>query len=187
MFFRKMFVLSSKELNGDAHAIPSGHDDRGAPAACGLRHSGGRAGGRCRPPSAAQLRSSHPVRRRDPAGQDPCRPQRGGRPVSDLAAPARSLAAYGDTRAQTVGALTGIAGTLKGLGLTLGDVVNMTVFLVGDPAKNGRMDFDGFMQGYRQFFGGPDQPRLPTRSTVQVGGLANPGWLMEIEVTAVRP
>jgi len=110
-----------------------------------------------------------------------------GAPVSDLAAPARSLAAYGDTRAQTVGALTGIAGTLKGLGLTLGDVVNMTVFLVGDPAKNGRMDFDGFMQGYRQFFGGPDQPRLPTRSTVQVGGLANPGWLVEIEVTAVRP
>ncbi len=39
-----------------------------------------------------------------------------GAPVSDPAAPARSLAAYGDTRAQTVGALTGIAGTLKGLG-----------------------------------------------------------------------
>jgi len=110
-----------------------------------------------------------------------------GAPVSDPAAPARTLAAYGDTRAQTVGALTGIAGTLKGLGLTLGDVVNMTVFLVGNPAMNGRMDFDGFMEGYRQFFGGPDQPRLPTRSTVQVVGLANPGWLVEIEVTAVRP
>jgi len=39
-----------------------------------------------------------------------------GAPVSDPAAPARSLAAYGDTWAQTVGALTGIAGTLKGLG-----------------------------------------------------------------------
>lgn len=110
-----------------------------------------------------------------------------GAPVSDPAAPARSLAAYGDTRTQTVGALTGITGTLKGLGLAPGDVVKMTVFLVGDPAKDGRMDFDGFMQGYRQFFGGPGQPRLPTRSVVQVAGLANPGWLVEIEVTAVRP
>jgi len=43
-----------------------------------------------------------------------------GAPVSDLAAPARSLAAYGDTRAQTVGALTGIAGTLKGAGTDAG-------------------------------------------------------------------
>lgn len=110
-----------------------------------------------------------------------------GAPVSDPAAPARSLAAYGDTRAQTVGTLTAIAATLKGLELTPGDVVKMTVFLVGDPAKNGQMDFNGFMQGYRQFFGGPDQPRLPTRSMVQVAGLANPGWLVEIEVTAVRP
>lgn len=110
-----------------------------------------------------------------------------GAPVSDPAAPPRSLAAYGDTRVQTAGALASIAGTLKGLGLTPGDVVKMTVFLVGDPAKGGRMDFDGFMQGYRQFFGGPDQPRLPTRSVVQAAGLANPGWLVEIEVMAVRP
>ena len=110
-----------------------------------------------------------------------------GAPVSDPAAPVRSLAAYGDTRTQTIGALTGIASTLKGLGLTPSDVVKMTVFLVGDPAKGSRMDFDGFMQGYRQFFGGPDQPRLPTRSVVQVAGLANPGWLVEIEVTAIRP
>ncbi len=110
-----------------------------------------------------------------------------GAPVSDPAAPARSLAAYGDTRVQTAGTLAGIADTLKGLGLTPGDVVKMTVFLAGDPAKGGRMDFDGFMQGYRQFFGGPGQPRLPTRSVVQVAGLANPGWLVEIEVPAVRP
>lgn len=110
-----------------------------------------------------------------------------GAPVSDASAPARSLAAYGDTRVQTVGTLTSIAATLKGLGLTPGDVVRMTVFLVGDPAKQGRLDFDGFMQGYRQFYGGPDQPRLPTRSVVQVAALANPGWLVEIEVTAVRP
>lgn len=108
-------------------------------------------------------------------------------PVSDAAAPAGSLQAYGDTRTQTVGTLTRIQGTLQNLRLTMGDVFKMTVFLVGDPARGGRMDFDGFMQGYRQFYGTSEQPNLPTRSVVQVAGLANAGWLVEIEVTAVRP
>jgi enamine deaminase RidA (YjgF/YER057c/UK114 family) len=31
------------------------------------------------------------------------------------------------------------------------------------------------------------QSNLPSRSVVQVAGLANPGLLVEIEVTAVRP
>jgi enamine deaminase RidA (YjgF/YER057c/UK114 family) len=49
------------------------------------------------------------------------------------------------------------------------------------------MDFAGFMQGYTQFFGTPAQPNLPVRSAMQVAALANPGFLVEIEVTAVRP
>ena len=44
-----------------------------------------------------------------------------------------------------------------------------------DPAKGGRMDFEGFMQGYTQFFGTPAQPHLPVRSAMQVAALANPG------------
>ena len=48
------------------------------------------------------------------------------------------------------------------------------------------MDFAGLMESYRQFFGTAEQPNLPARSTVKVAGLANPGWLVEIEVTAVR-
>ena len=58
----------------------------------------------------------------------------------------------------------------------------MTVYLVGDPAKGGRMDFDGFMAAYTQFFGTKEQPNLPARSTVQVAGLVAPGMLVEIEV-----
>jgi len=69
----------------------------------------------------------------------------------------------------------------------MGDVVKMQVFLVGDPSKGGKMDFGGFMEGYTQFFGTEAQPNLPTRSVFQVAGLANPGFLVEIEVTAVRP
>jgi enamine deaminase RidA (YjgF/YER057c/UK114 family) len=108
-------------------------------------------------------------------------------PLVDRSAPRDSPAAYGgDTRSQTIGTLRGIEATLTRLGLGMGDVVRMQVFLVGDPARGGRMDFDGFMQGYREFFGTPAQPNLPVRSVVQVAGLVNPGWLVEIEVSAIR-
>ena len=71
---------------------------------------------------------------------------------------------------------------LEKLGLSMGDVVKMTVFLVGDPALGGQMDFDGFMEAYRMFWGTPEQPRLPARSTVQVAGLVGPLMFVEVEV-----
>lgn len=108
-------------------------------------------------------------------------------PVANADEPADSIAAYGDTEAQTVAVLGRIKSQLEGLGLTMGDVVKMQVFLVGDPEQAGRMDFGGFMKGYSQFFGTEQQPNLPARSTMQVAALANPGFLVEIEVTAVRP
>ncbi len=108
-------------------------------------------------------------------------------PVADAEAPANTVAAYGNTQAQTVSVLKAIEAQLKGLGLSMGDVVKMQVFLVGDPALDGRMDFGGFMKGYSEFFGTAAQPNLPVRSTMQVAALANPGFLVEIEVTAVRP
>lgn len=108
-------------------------------------------------------------------------------PVADAEAPANTVAAYGNTQAQTVSVLKAIEAQLKGLGLSMGDVVKMQVFLVGDPALDGRMDFGGFMKGYSEFFGTAAQPNLPVRSTMQVAALANPDFLVEIEVTAVRP
>lgn len=107
-------------------------------------------------------------------------------PVVDDKAERGSLAAYGDTRTQTQGVLKAIERQLQAQGLGLGDVVKMQVFLVGDPAKAGRMDFDGFMAAYREFFGTAAQPNLPARSVMQVAGLVVPGWLVEIEVMAVR-
>ena len=100
--------------------------------------------------------------------------------------PRDSIAAYGDTQAQTVNVLRLLEQSLKGVGLGLGDVIKMQVYLVGDPAQGGRMDFAGFMKGYTQFFGTAAQPLLPTRSVFQVAGLANPGFLVEIEITALR-
>lgn len=107
--------------------------------------------------------------------------------VVDEKADKGSIAAYGNTRTQTESVLKSIEKTLDGLGLKMGDVVKMQVFLVGDPAMGGKMDFSGFMDGYTQFFGTKEQPNLPARSVMKVAGLVAPGWLVEIEVTAVRP
>jgi enamine deaminase RidA (YjgF/YER057c/UK114 family) len=107
--------------------------------------------------------------------------------VVDEKAEKGSLAAFGNTKIQTESVLKSIEKTLDGLGLKMGDVVKMQVFLVGDPSMGGKMDFAGFMDGYTKFFGTKEQPNLPARSVMQVAGLVAPGWLVEIEVTAVRP
>ncbi|CAD1794960.1 TdcF protein [Xanthomonas arboricola pv. juglandis] len=107
--------------------------------------------------------------------------------VVDASAPKDSIAAYGDTKAQTVSVLNQIKQQLAALGLGMGDVVKMQVFLVGDPAMGGKMDFNGFMEGYRQFFGTKEQPNLPARSAFQIAALGNPLYRVEIEVVAVRP
>ena len=100
--------------------------------------------------------------------------------------PKGSTAAPGDTAAQTMGALTALQATLARLCMTMGDVVKMNVFLVGDPAKGGKMDFAGLMESYTKFFGTKEQPNTPARSAVQVAGLAAPGALVEIEVIAAK-
>ena len=103
----------------------------------------------------------------------------------DPSAPAGSVQRYGDTAAQTRSVLRRIEAQLGQHGLTLGDVVMMRVFLVAPPGA-GRMDFAGMMTAYREFFGTPAQPNRPARSTMAVAGLVDPGWLVEIEVTAAR-
>ena len=103
--------------------------------------------------------------------------------VADAGAPAGSVQRYGDTTTQTRSVLRRIEGQLAQHRLTLSDVVMMRVFLVAPPGQS-RMDFPGMMTAYREFFGTPAQPNRPARSTMQVVGLVDPGWLVEIEVTA---
>ncbi|MFI4890530.1 MAG: RidA family protein [Steroidobacterales bacterium] len=107
-------------------------------------------------------------------------------PVINKDAPKGSVEAYGNTETQTVGALTAIKGTLARLGLGMGDVVKMTVFMVADPTKDNKLDFAGLMAGYTKFFGTADQPNKPARSAVQVAALVAPGALVEIEVIAAK-
>ncbi|MHB1023579.1 MAG: RidA family protein [Acidobacteriaceae bacterium] len=94
---------------------------------------------------------------------------------------------YGDTKQQTISALTKIQALLKTQGLTMGDVVLMHVYMAGDPAKGGKLDFAGMMEGYKMFFGTKEQPNVPARSAMQVAALAAPWGLVEIEVVAVKP
>jgi enamine deaminase RidA (YjgF/YER057c/UK114 family) len=108
-------------------------------------------------------------------------------PIIDKTAPKGTGAAYGNTETQTIGAMTQIQTTLARMGIGLGDVVKMTVFMVGDPALGGKLDFAGLMAGYTKFFGTKDQPNKPARSAVQVAALVVPGPLLEIEVIAAKP
>jgi enamine deaminase RidA (YjgF/YER057c/UK114 family) len=104
---------------------------------------------------------------------------------ADPSADKTSAAYWGDTKTQALSAFANIKASLDTLNLTFGDVVSMTVYLVAPPdAKS--MDFAGFMEGYTTYFGTPEQPNLPARSTVQVAGLATPGVLVEIEVTLAK-
>jgi len=107
-------------------------------------------------------------------------------PVTPADAAKGTPAVYGDTKTQALSALEKIQALLKEQGLDMKDVVKMTVFLAGDPAKEGKLDFAGLQASYTQFFGTKEQPNKPARSAMQVAALAAPWALVEIEVIAVR-
>ena len=94
---------------------------------------------------------------------------------------------WGDTEAQAESVFQRMQTSLEHLGLGFGDVVKMTVFLVGDPELDGRMDFAGFMRSYSKYFGTEAQPNKPARSAIQIAALARPNVFVEVEVVLARP
>ena len=94
---------------------------------------------------------------------------------------------YGDTETQALSVFKKIEASLENLGVGFGDIIKMTVFLVGDPENDGRMDFGGFMKAYSLYFGTEDQPNKPARSAFQIAGLARPNVFIEIEFVIARP
>jgi enamine deaminase RidA (YjgF/YER057c/UK114 family) len=106
-------------------------------------------------------------------------------PVTPADAAKGTPAVYGDTKAQTLSALATIEKILKAQGLTMGDIVQMDVFLASDPSL-GKMDFAGMNAAYSTYFGTADQPNKPVRAAMQVAALATSWGLVEIQVVAVK-
>lgn len=97
-----------------------------------------------------------------------------------------TMADFGDTKTQTISTLNKIKGILASHGYTLADVIKLTVFVAGDPKLGGRMDFAGMNDGFKMFFGTPENPGTVARSTIQVAALAGAPFLVEIEATAAK-
>ena len=94
----------------------------------------------------------------------------------------------GNTGQQTLSILNKMKATLEGMGIGMGDLVKLTVFLVGTPETDGRMDAAAMNEVFATFFGTPEQPNRPTRSTIQIAALGRPGMYVEIEgIAAVAP
>ncbi|MDE2404739.1 MAG: endonuclease [Sphingomonadales bacterium] len=93
---------------------------------------------------------------------------------------------FGDTATQTRSILTKMKAQLEGMGLGMGDIVKMNVFLVGVPENGGKMDAPGMNGVFKTFFGTPEQPNKPTRTTVQVAALGRPTTLVEIEAVVAK-
>jgi enamine deaminase RidA (YjgF/YER057c/UK114 family) len=97
----------------------------------------------------------------------------------------REKQTYGDTYTQALSTFAKIEATLKGLGWSMKDVVKLNVYLVAPPGADG-MDFAGFNRAYGQHFGTAGNPNLVARTTMEIAGLANPAFLVEIEAVAAR-
>jgi enamine deaminase RidA (YjgF/YER057c/UK114 family) len=111
------------------------------------------------------------------------------------------------TEAQGLNALARIKENLESVGLGVGDVISMRVFLDNPPGAPAA-DFNGWNRAFRQFFantnlttgetlavplgtGTPGPPMVvnavrPSRTALEIGSLPVAGWLVEIEVVAQR-
>src|SRR5260370_15727708 len=98
-------------------------------------------------------------------------------PVTPADAAKGTPAVYGDTKTQALSALEKIQALLKEQGLDMKDVVKMTVFLAGDPAKEGKLDFAGVQASYTQFLRTKEQPNKTARSAMHASSLSAP-WAL---------
>lgn len=103
------------------------------------------------------------------------------KPMSEVT----GLDEMGDSKAQTISALTKIRDILKSRGYAMSDLIKLTLFVAADP-RLGRMDFAGVNAGFSTFFKTGDNPNTVARSTFEVAGLVGPHYLIEIEAIAAK-
>ena len=97
----------------------------------------------------------------------------------------KSIEDMGDTKAQTISALSKVQSILESQGMGMGDVIKLTLFVANDP-KLGKMDFVGANEGFKTFFGTAANPVTVARSTFQVAALVGPYYLIEVEAIAAK-
>lgn len=102
-------------------------------------------------------------------------------PMSEV----KSIEDLGDTRTQTISVLNKIKDILATQGFSMSDVVKLSLFVAADP-RTGKMDFAGVNEGFKAFFGTPENPVTVARSTFEVAGLVGPHFLIEIEAIAAK-
>jgi enamine deaminase RidA (YjgF/YER057c/UK114 family) len=111
----------------------------------------------------------------------------GAKPVSPADKAKGTPEVWGNTEEQTMETMEAIQAALKEQGLTMGDVIEMQVFMAPDPANGGKLDFAGMNKAYAKFFGTPEQPNRPVRAAgLELQQLGNPNLLVEIMTIAVR-
>ncbi|MFC0560373.1 RidA family protein [Halalkalibacter alkalisediminis] len=88
---------------------------------------------------------------------------------------------YGDTETQAISILEKFKADLEGKGLSMSDITYLRVYVVPDPALDGKIDYDGWFKAYAKYFNTDENPVKTARSTVGVEGLVNSDWLIEIE------
>jgi enamine deaminase RidA (YjgF/YER057c/UK114 family) len=110
-----------------------------------------------------------------PSPVDPAKPM----------AEVKSVEEMGDTKTQTISALGKIKKILESQGYMMSDTIKLSLFLAPDP-RTGRMDFAGANEGFKTFFGTPENPNTVARSTFQVAALVGPYYLIEIEAIAAK-
>jgi enamine deaminase RidA (YjgF/YER057c/UK114 family) len=101
-------------------------------------------------------------------------------------APARATPA-GDTKAQAQSILKNIASQLSDHGLSMKDVIYLRAYVVPDPAKDHKIDMQGWSAAYGEVFGTAENPTKPARATIGVASLVGADQLIEIEVVAAYP
>lgn len=105
--------------------------------------------------------------------------------VADPLDAAKPKAGFGDTRTQTISTLRRIDQALQRQGMSIKDVIRLTIYVVADPAL-GQPDYAGMNAGYREFFGTAANPHVVARSAFEIKGLQIPGLLLEIDAVAAR-
>lgn len=91
---------------------------------------------------------------------------------------------WDDMEGQAINVFNRFKTTLEEQGWSMSDIVQVRVFAVA--GADGKLDFEGFNKGYRQFFGTEANPNKPVRSFIQIAGLVVDGWLIEVEIRAAR-